>query len=165
MGKSGAFLGLVEMPILATKKDMLIGEFLHTLDDKNRISLPSKIRKEMGKTVVLTPGLDGCLFMFTENEWKKIAEKLSESSLLQSDNRSFNRYMFGGAVLSPIDGAGRILIPDFLLTRAGLKSKIVLIGVQNRVEVWNDKAWAEYKRGVEGKADTLAEKLGGVGVL
>lgn len=144
---------------------MFIGEFTHTLDDKNRISLPAKIRKEMGKTVVLTPGLDGCLFMFTENEWKKIAEKLSESSLLQSDNRSFNRYMFGGAVESPIDGVGRILIPDFLLSRAQLKTKVVLIGVQNRIEIWNDKAWQDYKKVVEREADALAEKLGNVGVL
>lgn len=155
------------MPALLSSQniDMFIGEFLHTLDDKNRISLPAKMRKEMGKTVVLTPGLDGCLFMFTENEWKKIAEKLSESSLLQADNRSFNRYMFGGATISPIDTAGRILLPDFLISRAGLKSKVMLIGVQNRVEVWNDKAWQEYKKVVEKEADTLAEKLGGVGVL
>jgi MraZ protein len=102
---------------------MLIGEYIHTLDDKNRLSLPAKFRALLGKKVVLTPGLDGSIFMFTEREWKKIADKLSDSSMLASDNRSFNRFMFGGAVETPIDGAGRILVPDFLKDRASLKGK------------------------------------------
>jgi len=144
---------------------MIIGEYKHTLDDKNRISLPVKFRKEMGKKIVLTPGLDNCLFAFADKEWKKISEKLSSSSMLASDNRSFNRFMFGGAVEAEVDAIGRILIPDFLKDRSNLKSKVVLIGVQNRVEIWNEKAWDEYKQGVEKKADTLAEKLGQIGVL
>lgn len=144
---------------------MLIGEYIHTIDDKNRISLPVKFRKEMGKSIVVTPGLDNCLFVFTMKEWQKISDRLSESSLLQSANRSFNRFMFGGAVQVDVDGVGRILIPDFLKARAGLGNKATVIGVQNRVEIWNDKAWEGYKRVVEKEADTLAEKLGGVGVL
>ena len=77
---------------------MLIGEYTHTIDEKNRLSLPSKFRQEMGKKVVVTPGLDNCLFVFTMKEWAKFSDKLSESSMLQADSRSFNRYMFGGAV-------------------------------------------------------------------
>lgn len=144
---------------------MLIGEYTHTLDDKNRLSLPAKFRKEVGKNLVITPGLDSCLFVFTEKEWKAISSKLSESSILQSDNRSFNRFMFGGASEVAVDALGRILIPDFLRDRAGLKGKVALVGVQNRIEVWNEKAWNEYKKVVEEKADELAEKLGNVGVL
>ncbi|MFA5933968.1 MAG: division/cell wall cluster transcriptional repressor MraZ [Candidatus Paceibacterota bacterium] len=144
---------------------MLIGEYIHTLDDKNRLSLPAKFRKEMGKQIVVTPGLDQCLFVFTMKEWEKISSRLSESSLLQADNRSFNRFMFGGAQQVDVDAIGRILLPDFLRDRAHLKSKVVLIGVQSRVEIWNEKAWTEYKQIVEKQADALAEKLGAVGVL
>lgn len=144
---------------------MLIGEYTHTLDEKNRVSLPAKFRKAMGKTVVITPGLDGCLFLFTEPEWKKIAGKLSDGSLLTADNRSFNRYMFGGATDTQIDTGGRILIPDFLKDRAKLSEKIVLVGVESRVELWNESAWKSMKRVFEKEADRLAEKLGEVGVL
>ena len=144
---------------------MLIGEYTHTLDDKNRLSLPSKFRQEMGKRVIVTPGLDGCLFVFTLKQWKEISSKLSNSSMLQSDARSFNRFMFGGAEEADVDSIGRILLPEFLKKRAKLKEKVVIIGVQDRVEIWNEGEWMEYKRTIERKADTLAEKLGSVGVL
>ncbi len=144
---------------------MLIGEYKHTLDDKNRLSLPAKFRAELGKKVILTPGLDKCLFAFTLKEWSKISERLSESSLLQSDNRSFNRFMFGQATEAELDGSGRILVPEFLKEWAGLKTKIVVIGVQSRVEIWSEKSWVEYKAVVEKQADQLAEKLGSIGVL
>jgi MraZ protein len=144
---------------------MLIGEYTHAFDDKNRVSLPAKFRQEMGKKVVVTPGLDNCLFIFAVKEWDIISKKLSESSMLQADNRSFNRFMFGGAVLVDVDSIGRILLPDFLRERAGLKDKVVIIGVQSRAEIWNEKAWTDYKKVVEKQADTLAEKLGQIGVL
>ena len=141
---------------------MLIGEYRHTIDDKNRLSLPSKFRKEMGKTVVITPGLDSCLFIFTVNEWEKISERLSvsQSSMLQSDNRSFNRYLLGRAVEVEVDSVGRMLIPEHLRTRAKLMSDVTFVGVKDRVELWDEKAWDAYVREVEGKADALAEKLG-----
>lgn len=144
---------------------MLIGEYTHSIDDKNRISLPAKFRKEMGKHVVLAPGLDQCIAMYTEREWERVSKKLSESSILQSDNRSFGRFMFGGAVETPVDAAGRILIPDFLKDRANLKTKVTVIGVQNRVELWNEEKWQAYKNSIDGKADQLAERLGQMGVL
>jgi MraZ protein len=144
---------------------MLIGEYTHSIDDKNRLSLPVKFRSELGRKIVITPGLDGCLFGFTQKAWLKISEKLSESSMLQHDARSFNRYMFGGAAEVEVDAIGRILIPDFLRERAKLKSKVSLIGVQDRIEIWNEKAWVDHKSVVEKRADELAEKLGQVGVL
>lgn len=144
---------------------MLIGEFIHTIDEKNRVSLPAKFRKVMGADLVITPGLDNCLFVFTKKEWAKISEKLSNFSMLAADNRSFNRFMFGGATEVSVDSIGRILLPDFLKERVGLKSKAALVGVQNRLEIWNDKAWADYKKVVEKQADALAEKLGGVGII
>ena len=146
---------------------MLIGEHIHALDDKNRLSLPAKFRAELGKKVVITPGLDGCLFVFAVKEWQGIASRLTggESSMLQSDNRGFNRRMFGGAVDAEIDSIGRVLIPDFLKKLAGLSDKVAVVGIQNRLELWNEKSWKEYREVIEKKADTLAEKLGNIGVL
>jgi len=120
----------------------------------------------MGKKIVITPGLDQCLFAFTIKEWEKIANKLSEnSSMLSADMRSFTRYMFGGASEVEVDNVGRILVPDFLRERANLKTKVVLIGVQNRLEIWNEKSWTDYKKQVEKQADGLAEKLSGLGIM
>ena len=145
---------------------MIIGQFNHTIDDKNRLSLPAKFRQEMGEKVVITPGLDSCLFIFTMKEWEKIAERLSvnESSILQADNRGFNRYLLGGAVEVEIDGVGRMLLPEYLRERAKLKSKVVFIGVKDRAELWDEAAWDAYRREVEHKADALVEKLGQVGM-
>jgi len=144
---------------------MLIGEYTHSIDDKNRLSFPVKFRKTMGKTVVVTPGLDKCLFVFTTKEWDKIAEKLANSSMLQADTRSFNRYLLGGAVEVAVDAQGRILVPDFLKDRAGLKGKVAVVGVHTRVELWDDTTWKAYQKDVEANADTLAERLGTIGVL
>lgn len=144
---------------------MLIGEYTHTIDDKNRLSLPAKFRSEMGKKVVLAKGLDKCVAVFTLKSWQTVAEKLSESSMLQADNRSFNRFMFSGAVEAEVDAIGRILVPDFLKEWAGLSSKVFVIGVQSRAEIWNSSAWEKHKDVVEKQADILAEKLGGIGVL
>lgn len=144
---------------------MLIGEYTHTLDDKNRISLPAKFRKVLGTKLIVAPGLDGCLFIFTESEWKKVSAKLTEASLLTADNRSFNRYMFGGATDTSVDSAGRILISDFLKEKANLSEKVVLVGVSSRVEIWSESSWKSIKQVFEKEADRLAEKLGEVGVL
>ena len=146
---------------------MIIGQFNHTIDDKNRLSLPAKFRQEMGKKVVITPGLDSCLFIFTMKEWEKIAERLSvkESSILQADNRGFNRYLLGGAVEVEIDGVGRMLLPEHLRERAKLKSKVVFIGVKDRAELWDEATWNSYRDEVENKAGALAEKLGQAGMI
>ena len=144
---------------------MLLGEYIHSIDEKNRLSLPAKFREVLGKKIVVVPWLDNCLSVFTQKEWQKVSDKLSASSMLQSDNRSFNRFMFGGAVEAEIDSIGRILVPDFLKKWATLKDKAAIIGVQNRIEIWNEEIWNEYKKSVEKKADSLAEKLGQVGVL
>ena len=144
---------------------MLIGEYIHTLDAKKRLSLPSKFRKEIGKKVVVTHGLDGCLFVYTLKEWEKVAEKLIGLPLGQSDSRGFNRFMLAGAVETEVDSIGRILIPEYLKGFAHLKGKVAVIGVHDRIEIWNDKAWCEYKKRIEKQADVLAEKLGEIGVL
>jgi len=145
-------------------KNMLIGEYIHTIDEKNRMSLPVKFRKEMGKKVIITPGLDSCLFIFTTKEWEKVSARLSDTkndlSFLKADQRSFNRYMFGRAAEAEIDSIGRILIPDFLKDRINLKNSAAIIGVGDRVEIWNDKTWSQNQEAVAKQAGDLAEKLG-----
>jgi len=144
---------------------MLIGEYKHTLDPKKRLSLPAKWRKELGKKLVVTRGLDNCLFVYPLREWQKITEKVGQLPLGQADTRSFNRFFLSGAVEAEVDSVGRILVPDFLKDFAKLRSKVVLAGIHDRVEIWDEKKWEEYKRRIEGQADALAEKLGDVGVL
>lgn len=144
---------------------MLLGEHKHTLDTKKRLSLPAKFRKELGKTVVVTRGLDTSLFVYSVKEWKKFTEKLSELSMGQSDTRSFNRFILGGAVEVDIDSAGRILIPDFLKEFAGLEQKVVVVGLSHRVELWDEIKWNNYQNELAGKADILAEKLGDIGMI
>lgn len=144
---------------------MLIGEYIHVIDDKKRLSLPSKFRKELGKKIVITNGLDKCLFVYTKERWEKMAEQLASLSMGQADTRSFNRFLLGGAVETEVDALGRILIPEFQKEFAGLNAKVVIVGVHNRLEIWNDKSWNEYKTRIGSQADVLAEKLGELGAI
>lgn len=144
---------------------MLIGEYIHSIDDKNRISFPVKFRKALGSKIVLTRGLDNCLFLYAPKTWEKISEKLGELGMGQSDTRGFSRFMFSGAVEAEIDSLGRILIPDFLKAFAKLKGRVVFAGINDRVEIWNETAWADYKQKIEKSGDALAEKLGEIGVF
>ena len=144
---------------------MLIGEYTHTLDPKKRLSVPSKWRRELGKRVIVTKGLDTCLFVYPLKEWGQITEKISAMTFGQASTRDFTRFFLSGAVETEVDSAGRILVPDFLKEFAGLKSKVVLTGVHDRFEIWDEHVWNEYKHRIEKQADALAEKLGEIGVL
>ena len=144
---------------------MLIGEYKHTLDPKKRLSVPSKWRKDLGKKLIVTRGLDNCLFVYPQKEWQKITEKIGQLPLGQADTRSFNRFFLSGAVEVEVDSVGRILVPDFLKDFAHLDLKVVLAGIHDRVEIWDEKQWTEYKTQIESQADALAEKLGQIGVL
>ncbi len=140
---------------------MLIGEYTHKIDEKGRISLPAKFRKEVGKKIIITRGLDNCLFIFTMKEWTKLSTELSSNPWLRADTRAFNRRIFGGATEVDIDKVGRMLIPEFLKNEGELKNEneAVLVGVDNRIELWNSKTWSEYKNITDKKADEIAEKL------
>jgi len=144
---------------------MLIGEYKHTLDPKRRLSLPSKWRKELGKKLVITRGLDNCLFIYPLKEWKVITDKVSQLPLGQADTRSFNRFFLSGAVEAEVDSVGRILVPDFLKDFGSLDTKVVLAGIHDRIEIWDENRWETYKKSIEAQADGLAEKLGDIGVL
>lgn len=147
------------------KRNMLIGEYKHTIDEKKRISLPSKFRKEVGKKIVITRGLDKCLFIYPMKEWETISKKIGELGMGQSDRRAFNRFILSGAVEISVDSVGRILIPEHLIDFASIDSKVVFAGVYNRIEVWNENAWVDYQNKVVKEADSMAEKLGDVGAL
>lgn len=144
---------------------MLIGEYIHTIDDKKRISLPSKFRKEVGKKLVATYGLENCLSLYPVKEWQKISADIAKGGMLKSDWREFNRFMFGGAQELEVDSLGRILIPEYLREFAKVEEKAVFIGVHSRIEVWNEKKWTEYKKRVTAGADGLAEKLSQTGAF
>ena len=146
---------------------MLIGEYSHTFDEKSRISMPSKFRKEMGTKVVVAPGIDSCLFIFTIKGWKEFTSRLSRpdsSSVLQSDNRNFNRLIIGRAAEVDVDNVGRMLIPEHLREHANLKGRTTIIGIVNRVEVWNAEAWEAYRKEFSKKTDVIADKLSKAGI-
>ena len=144
---------------------MFIGEYEHSLDEKKRISLPKSFRKDLGKKVVMTRGLDNCLFVYPQKAWEKVAGKLQELSFAQADTRGFNRFILSGAAEVEIDSAGRILIPDHQKEFAGLRKNVIFAGVSDRVEVWDKDRWNTYKAKIEKQADALAEKLGEIGAL
>ena len=144
---------------------MFIGEYEHTLDEKKRVSLPKQFRTGLGKKMVMTRGLDNCLFVYSRASWEKVAKKLQALSFAQADTRGFNRFILSGAAEVETDVAGRILIPEHQKEFAGLKKTVVFAGVSDRVEVWDAEAWKAYKSRIEKQADSMAEKLGEIGAL
>ncbi len=149
---------------------MLIGEYRHNLDLKKRLAIPSKFRKELGdglpgQGAVLTKGLDGCLFIFPLKNWAPFAEMLGGLSIGKQDTRSFARLFLSGAVDVEFDSLGRILIPDNLKKYAGLKKEVVITGLFNRLEVWDEDRWNKYKDNLEKNSDKTAEKLGELGLI
>jgi MraZ protein len=134
---------------------MFIGEYTHTVDEKNRFSLPAKFRKDLGKKVVVTRGKDHCLFLYPHKTWARISEEVQELGHVESDHR-YARFTFSGASEIEIDSIGRILVPEFLREFAELpeakgkaSGQIVITGVHDRVELWNDKRWAAYRKKLE----------------
>ena len=143
---------------------MFIGEFQHNIDIKGRIAIPAKFRQQLGAGAIITRGLDRCLFVFTAKEWGLLAEKIKSMPLVKSDSRAFARLMFAGAVDVEIDKQGRILIPDFLRSYAGLKKQAIVTGLYSRVEIWDNDSWNKYKSKTESSSDEIAEKLGELGI-
>lgn len=145
--------------------NLLIGEYEHTLDEKKRISLPKAFRAALGKRVIITRGLDNCLFVYSRSAWERVAEKLQSLSFVDADTRGFNRFMLSGAAEVDVDGAGRILIPDHQKTYAALKKRAVFAGISDRVEVWDAERWQSYKKRIDKDAERMAKKLGEIGAL
>ena len=143
---------------------MFIGECTYSIDDKKRLAIPPKFRQQLKKGGVITRGLDNCLFLYSSAEWEKLATKLSEMPLSRADARGFSRIMLSGAMEVDFDNLGRILVPDYLKDYAGLKKKVVVAGLYNRIEIWDEDVWADYKQKTEKEAGNIAERLNELGV-
>jgi len=138
---------------------MFIGEFSHSVDDKGRLAVPVKFRADLIGEVVITKGLDGCLFLYTRKEWDKLVEKIKQMPISQGNARAFSRLMLGGAIDSVPDKQGRINLPKYLLSYAGIKTNVVVAGLYDRLEIWDAKRWDEYKKKTEKDVEKLAEQL------
>lgn len=143
---------------------MFIGEYTYSLDEKKRLGVPVKFRSLLGKKAIITRGIDQCLFIFSAKEWQSLADKISKLPLSQSDARGFSRLMLGGAMEVSIDSMGRILIPDYLKKYASLNKKVILVGVLNRIEVWDENVWEKYKGTTEKEGGNIAERLKELGI-
>ena len=141
---------------------MLIGEYEHTLDAKGRISMPAKLRKDMGETFVVTKGLDGCLFAFSLEEWSNFENKLKALPLSDKNARNFVRFFLAGATECEIDKQGRFLIPGNLRIAASLEKETIIIGVGTRLEIWDKATWIS--KDEEISADEIADNMTMLGI-
>jgi len=142
---------------------MFYGEFEHSLDRKGRLIIPSKFREALKEAfcekLYITRGLDKCLFVFTDEEWKTQESKFKSMPFTKSEYRKFNRIFFSGAQESVPDKQGRILLPVFLKEFAAIKRDVMLIGVSNRIEIWSKDLWKEYYAGSKESFEQIAENL------
>lgn len=120
---------------------MFMGEYNHTLDAKGRLIIPSRLREDLGDSFVVTKGMDGCLFVFPDSEWKEFEEKLKNLPMVNKEARQFTRFFLAGAMLAEVDKSGRILLPQTLREYAQIDHETVLVGVGNRVEIWSKERW------------------------
>jgi MraZ protein len=142
---------------------MFLGEYTHTLDDKGRLTLPAKFRDQLAQGVVVTRGLDGCLFVFTYENWKQFTATLGERlPFTQKSARDFSRFFFSGAVDIIPDRQGRILIPPFLRQYASLEAEVMIIGANSRLELWDAERWRQTLLDVESNAEMIAEQFGNI---
>jgi len=142
---------------------MFMGEYQHSIDNKGRLIIPAKFREELGDTFVITKGLDNCLFVYPNSEWKIFEEKLKTLPITNANARKFVRFFLAGAVECNVDKQGRILIPNNLRTYSGLDKDVILIGVTNRVEIWSKDNWDDYNNEAF-DASELAENMQELGI-
>jgi MraZ protein len=145
---------------LPTSPAMLLGAYDHTLDDKNRLTLPAKFRQAFAEGVVVTRGLDGCLYAFCREDWDRLVEsRLSKLDPLRPEGRRLQRHFYSGAAESELDKQGRVMIPAQLIEHAKLGKEVVVAGVNDRLEIWDRAAWRNELAEVEGSAEDVAERL------
>ena len=153
---------------------MFIGEYQHSLDEKGRVAVPSKFRAGLKSGAIVTRGLDHCLFVLEKTEWETLAKKLIAMPIAKSNSRAFVRLMLAGAMEVDLDIQGRILLPDYLRKYAGLssgggsasggKKHVIIAGLYNRLEIWDEESWKRYKEKTEASGDDIAEQLGELGI-
>ena len=139
---------------------MFLGEYDHTLDEKNRLTLPAKFRESFSGGGVVTRGMDGCLYVYAANRWNELAEgRLGSLDLLKRDDRVIQRYFFASAAEVELDKQGRMMVPAALVRAARLARDVVVAGVYDHLEIWDRAAWREQLQTVEGSAEHVAERL------
>lgn len=143
---------------------MLIGEYEHSLDAKGRIIMPAKLRTDIGEKFIITKGLDGCLFVFSQNEWSNFEGKLKELPLTNKNARDFVRFFLSGATECEIDKQGRFLLVNTLRTYADITKEVIIIGVGTRLEIWNKEKWKKYNSDENISADSIAENMTMLGI-
>lgn len=141
---------------------MFMGEYNHTIDAKGRLIVPAKFREQLGSEFVVTKGLDGCLFVYSNEEWKHIEDKFREIPLTTKDARKFSRFFFAGAAVCEVDKQGRILLPANLREYAAIEKDVVSVGVLNRVEIWSRDRWLD--NGDYDDMDEIAERMAEMGL-
>lgn len=143
---------------------MFLGEYQHSIDPKGRVTVPAKFRDELGNRFVATKGLDNCIFLYPEDEWNSIEEKLRTLPFTRADVRSFARFFFSGASELEIDKQGRILLPVKLREYARIEKELIVIGVGSRVEIWSIENWENYNQIAESSYEKIAESLVDLGL-
>lgn len=143
---------------------MFIGEYNHNLDSKGRLAVPAKFRALLKGGAVVTKGLDNCLFLYPRKQWDILAEKLAKLPISQGRARAFSRLMLAGAMDVDFDNQGRITLPEYLRKFAGLSKKVIIAGLYDRLEIWDETTWHKYKIGTEKESNEIAETLGELGV-
>lgn len=143
---------------------MLLGEYQHSIDNKGRVILPAKFREELGENFIATKGLEKCLFVYAKEEWSQIENKLKQLPLAKAEARAFVRFFFSGAAELECDKQGRVLIPANLRDYALLEKDIVIIGVLNRIEIWDKAAWEAYNNEISPTVNEIAEHLVDLGI-
>ncbi len=138
---------------------MLMGEFHHNIDDKGRLIIPSKFRTDLGDSFVVTRGIDSCLFVYSKQEWDAVTSKLREISFTKKDARNFGRFFLSGATECEFDKQGRIVIPSPLMNYASLSKECVIIGVNDRLEIWDESKWDEFMNNNSENMSDIAENL------
>jgi MraZ protein len=138
---------------------MLLGDHEHTLDDKNRLTLPAKLREQLGAEVVITRGLDGCLAVYSRAAFEVLAGRVDTLDPLSSDVRTMQRYFFTGGADTELDRQGRMVIPARLLDEVGIGREVTVAGVFDHLEIWDRAAWRDQRQAVEGSAQDVAERL------
>lgn len=138
---------------------MFLGEFQHSIDEKGRVIIPARLREGLGPRFIVTRGLDRCLFAYPVAEWNNLDSKLNSLPLTQSEARSFTRTIYSGAAECDFDRQGRVVIPPNLREHAGLEKDVTILGVSNRVEIWDTTRWREYSSKAQADYEALAEKL------
>ena len=143
---------------------LFIGEYEHSVDAKGRVIMPAKLREDIGEKFIVTKGLDGCLFAYSQSEWNNFEAKLKALPLTNKNARDFVRFFLSGAVECEIDKQGRFLIPNNLRTYATLLKEIIIIGVGTRIEIWNKENWQQYSSDENISADEIAENMTMLGI-